>query len=47
MMADKTPKPQTYRAKPRDSWELRMTMKHGLPQPFVRAWADLRNGKPD
>lgn len=38
---------QRYRPDPRDGWERRMTAKHGLPPYFVRAHADLRNGKPD
>ena len=32
---------------PRDSWELRLTRKHGLPVPFARVYVDLRNGRPD
>ena len=37
----------SYRPEPRDTWERRMTGKHGLPPYFARTHADLRNGKSD
>lgn len=35
------------RLAPKDLWELRLMLKHGLPPTLARAYADIRHGRPD